>query len=106
MIAYPQARTCPYHPSPAYEPLRDGPPIKKVELFDGRTAWLVTGHAAARELLASPKVSADRRLPGFPIPAERARMIDPNPSFISLDPPEHTRQRRKLISEFSARRLK
>jgi pentalenic acid synthase len=106
MNAYPQARTCPYHPSPAYAPLREGPPVKQVTLFDGKTAWLVTGHAEARQLLASPKVSSDRRRPGFPITSERGRAVNPNPPFVLLDPPEHTRHRRMLISEFTVRRFK
>src|SRR3954469_15891846 len=104
---YPQARTCPYHPSPAYEPLREGPALKRVTLYDGRTAWAVTGHAEARQLLADKRLSSDRRHDGFPSTSPRfAAIRDQRPTFISMDDPEHNRIRRMLISEFTVRRFK
>ncbi|MET0135387.1 MAG: cytochrome P450 [Kibdelosporangium sp.] len=106
MTAFPQARTCPYQPSPGYDSLREGPPLQQVTLYDGRTSWLVTGHAEARQVLADPRVSADRRRDGFPFISPRFPRAPENPPFLVLDPPEHTKYRRMLISEFTVRRFK
>jgi pentalenic acid synthase len=65
-LAFPQDRGCPYEPPAAYAALRDGPALSRVTLYDGREVWLVTGHGAARALLADQRLSSDRRSPGFP----------------------------------------
>lgn len=106
-LEYPQTRTCPYHPSPAYEPLRQGPPLQRITLWDGRECWTVTGHAEARQLLADPRISADRRHEGFPFTSERfTALVNETPTFLALDDPEHNRIRRMMISEFTVRRFK
>ncbi|MEU1168100.1 cytochrome P450, partial [Streptomyces sp. NPDC005921] len=56
-VAWPQDRTCPYHPPTGYDPLRDGPGLSRITLFDGRPVWAVTGHGTARALLADPRLS-------------------------------------------------
>ncbi|OIK04164.1 cytochrome P450 [Streptomyces monashensis] len=104
-VAFPQDRTCPYHPPTGYEPLRDGRALSRVTLFDGREVWAVTGHAAARALLSDPRLSSDRRRPEFPVPAERFQGIqDRRVALLGLDDPEHNRQRRMMIPEFTVRR--
>src|SRR5689334_19494973 len=106
-VRFPQARTCPYHPSPGYEPLRHGPALHRVTLFDGRPSWLVTGRAQAVALLTDPRLSADRRRPGFPLIMPLARsVIAKHPTFVSLDEPEHGRHKRMLISEFTNKRFR
>ncbi|MFF1482685.1 cytochrome P450, partial [Streptomyces sp. NPDC058301] len=65
-VSFPQDRTCPYQPPTPYEPLREASPLSRVTLFDGRTAWFVTGHAEARALLVDPRLSSDRLHPAFP----------------------------------------
>src|SRR3954466_5510533 len=103
---YPQARTCPYHPAPGYDQLREGPALKHVTLYDGSTAWAVTGHAEARQLLADPRLSADRHRDNFPMVSERFTAFRNQPaSFLTQDDPEHNRIRRMLISEFTVRRF-
>jgi pentalenic acid synthase len=104
-IDYPQARGCPYDPPPAYLPLREGP-LHRVTLFDGLEAWLVTGHAEARQLLADPRLSADRRRDGFPVVMRRMAAPAQRPAFVFLDPPEHGRYRRMFTPEFTLRRFK
>ncbi|MEV0253601.1 cytochrome P450 [Streptomyces sp. NPDC050732] len=105
-IAFPQDRTCPYHPPTAYAPLREDPPFSRVRLFDGRSVWLVTGRAAARELLVDPRLSADRENAAFPIPTERfARQRDRRVALLGVDDPEHSTQRRMLIPSFSVKRI-
>ncbi|MFB0620128.1 cytochrome P450 [Streptomyces sp. AGS-58] len=104
-VAFPQDRTCPYHPPTGYDPLRGGRPLSRVTLYDGREVWLVTAHATARTLLADPRLSADRRRPGFPaitarFEAARKRRV----ALLGEDDPEHQRQRRMMIPSFTVKR--
>ncbi|QES33336.1 cytochrome P450 [Streptomyces venezuelae] len=105
-IGFPQDRTCPYHPPTAYAPLLDDAPFSRVRLFDGRSVWLVTGRAAARELLIDPRLSADRENEAFPVPTERfARLRDRRVALLGVDDPKHNVQRRMLIPSFSVKRI-
>ncbi|MFI1801630.1 cytochrome P450 [Streptomyces sp. NPDC020379] len=106
--AFPDDRTCPYHLPDSYTSWRDEPgPLRRVTLYDGRRAWLVTKHEAARKLLADPRLSSDRTHPGFPAATPRiATFRDSRPAFIGLDPPEHGSVRRMTISEFTVKRIK
>jgi pentalenic acid synthase len=105
-VAFPQDRTCPYHPPQAYEPLRDARPLSRVTLYDGRSVWAVTGHGVARELLADPRLSSDRRTAGFPMPTERfAAVKDRRVALLGVDDPVHNTQRRMLIPSFSVKRI-
>ncbi|MFC8343039.1 cytochrome P450 [Streptomyces sp. NPDC057280] len=104
-VAFPQDRTCPYHPPTAYAPLRDGRPLARITLYDGRPAWLVTGHALARALLTDPRLSADRTRPGFPAPTERfAAVRNRRVALLGVDDPEHHAQRRMMVPSFTLRR--
>ncbi|MGW1892759.1 cytochrome P450 [Streptomyces sp. NPDC002004] len=105
-VAFPQDRTCPFHPPTAYEPLRDARPLARVTLFDGRPVWAVTGHEAARELLADPRLSTDRSNDAFPKPSERfAAIRDRRVALLGVDDPEHAQQRRMLIPHFTLKRI-
>jgi cytochrome P450 len=104
--AFPMARgRCPYDPPPEVTALREERPVGRVTLYDGSSAWLFTRHADVRALLADRRFSSDIRRPGFPLtsPGRKGRVLD-NPTFITLDDPEHNRLRRMLISEFTVRR--
>lgn len=104
-VAFPQDRTCPYHPPAGYAPLRDGRALSRVTLFDGREVWAVTGHATARALLADPRLSSNRRHPDFPMPTERfAGVRDRRVALLGVDDPEHQRQRRMMIPSFTLKR--
>ncbi|MEU6669049.1 cytochrome P450 [Streptomyces sp. NPDC046727] len=104
-VAFPQDRTCPYHPPTGYAPLRDGRPLSRVTLYDGREVWLVTGQTTARALLADPRLSTERRRPGFPVPSPRFEAgRDRRLALLGVDDPEHQRQRRMLIPSFTVKR--
>ncbi|MGW2240622.1 cytochrome P450 [Streptomyces sp. NPDC001759] len=104
-VAFPQDRTCPYHPPTAYEPLRTTRPLARITLYDGRPAWLVTGHALARELLADQRLSTDRSHPDFPAPTERfASVRNRRVALLGVDDPEHRVQRRMMVPSFTLRR--
>ncbi|MBF6548250.1 cytochrome P450 [Nocardia brasiliensis] len=106
--AFPSDRTCPYRLPEQYAKLRDEQDsLHKVTLFDGAQAWVVTKHETARALLADPRLSADRTHTNFPAVSPRFRVFQASkPAFISMDPPEHSTQRRMLISEFTLKRVK
>ncbi|MEU5599362.1 cytochrome P450 [Streptomyces sp. NPDC020298] len=104
-VAFPQDRTCPYHPPTAYDPLRAHRPLARVTLFDGRPAWLVTGHATARTLLSDPRLSSDRTRHGFPVTTPRiAAARDRKVALLGADDPEHHTQRRMMVPNFTLRR--
>ncbi|MFI8368428.1 cytochrome P450 [Streptomyces sp. NPDC085466] len=105
-VAFPQNRSCPYHPPTAYDPLREDGPLSRVTLWDGREVWLVTGHPTARALLADQRLSTDSTRPDFPIPVERAQALRSRrrTALLGWDDPEHNVQRRMLIPSFSLKR--
>ncbi|APU21591.1 cytochrome P450 [Actinoalloteichus sp. GBA129-24] len=114
---YPRPRACPYRPSPELRELARSGPLTKVRLYDGRTAWLVTGYEEARALLADERVSSRSDHPNHPVLAEshlhmratREMAQEQEGGFagvlFGVDPPEHTRQRRILLPSFTTRRI-
>ncbi|MFE4696492.1 cytochrome P450 [Streptomyces sp. NPDC056738] len=105
LVRFPQDRTCPYHPPTAYAPLREGRPLSRISLFDGRAVWVVTGHGVARELLADPRLSTDRARPEFPAVTERfAAARNRRIALLGVDDPEHHVQRRMLVPSFTLKR--
>ncbi|MEU4876208.1 cytochrome P450 [Streptomyces sp. NPDC021608] len=104
-VAFPQDRTCPYRPPAAYDPLRASRPLARVTLYDGTTAWLVTGHEAARALLSDSRLSTDRTRPGYPATSPRLRALpDRKAALLNVDDPEHHAQRRLVLANFTLKR--
>ncbi|MFI0163191.1 cytochrome P450 [Streptomyces sp. NPDC017095] len=104
-VAFPQDRSCPYHPPTGYAPLRDGRSLSRATLYDGREVWLVTARNTARALLADPRLSTDRRRSGFPAQTPRFQAsLSRKVALLGLDDPEHQRQRRMLIPAFTVKR--
>jgi cytochrome P450 len=71
----------------------------------------VTGHAAARAVLADARFSARAELQRLPVTARAEPAAGPaEPSqpgvFITMDPPDHTRYRRLLTGQFTVRRMR
>jgi len=101
-------RNCPFDPPDGGAELRERGPVARVRLFDCRTAWLVTGHAEARVLLADPRVSSDRGNPGYPMPVPtptHARVTNMDATLVANDPPRHTGLRRIAIPSFTVRKI-
>ncbi|MCS0637033.1 cytochrome P450 [Streptomyces sp. LP05-1] len=105
-VSFPQSRACPYHPPTGYAPLREARPLSRVTLYDGRSVWIVTGHAAARSLLADQRLSTDTLREGFPMTTERFASIRDRrrAALLGVDDPVHNRQRRMLIPSFTLKR--
>ncbi|WP_246266606.1 cytochrome P450 [Nonomuraea typhae] len=98
----PRAAGCPFDPAPGLS--RE--PVSRVRLWDGGTAWMVTGYADVRALLSDPRVSVDVAQPGFPhtnavSKARDARMK----TLMQMDAPEHTVHRRMLTADFRIRKM-
>ncbi|MGW3989559.1 cytochrome P450 [Streptomyces sp. NPDC004830] len=103
----------PFDPPRALTRLRAARPVSPLRFPDGHEGWLVTGHDEARRLLADNRFSSRQDLgvlhvpyevPGMPVPTEPSPQIPG--MFIAMDPPDHTRLRRRLTGTFTARRMK
>ncbi|MFE5208779.1 cytochrome P450 [Streptomyces sp. NPDC056600] len=104
--AYPQARGCPFEPPRGYERYVADGPVTPVRLYDGRRVWAVSGHAEARQvLLDAATFSSDRVHPHYPATAPRFESARKVRNFIGMDPPEHTVQRRMLLSQFTVKKV-
>ncbi|MBW5486774.1 cytochrome P450 [Streptomyces bambusae] len=104
-VAFPQSRSCPYHPPQGYRPWRDARPLSRATFYDGRRVWVVTGHAEARALLSDDRLSSDRDNEAFPMPSARFEGVRiRSAALIGVDDPEHNVQRRMLIPSFSVKR--
>src|SRR5215211_1268772 len=106
----PLTRECPYHPPAAYEDLRARGPVTKVQQFDGRPVWAVTGHAEMRTLMSDPNMSVDRFHPNFPMPIAALAQLQTSRTaaigaLIRTDPPEHTKQRRDILPSFTLKKI-
>jgi cytochrome P450 len=88
----------------AYDELREtGDGVHRRHLPDGSPVWLVTRYHDVSAALADPRLSLDKRhstgWAGFSLPAE----LDAN--LLNLDPPDHTRIRRRVAAAFTAARV-
>lgn len=91
-------------PYPVYAELRERAPIHRVRvrrLGGTLEAWLVVGYEEAREALADQRLSKDPTTLGIQIP--EGELIGRH--MLTTDPPEHTRLRRLVAREFTARRV-
>ncbi|MEV4129131.1 cytochrome P450 [Nocardia sp. NPDC049707] len=103
----------PFDPPRDITRLREVRPVSPMVFPDGHQGWLVTGYDAVRKLMADTRFSsrqdigivhAAHEIPGMPV------LTEPSPQvrglFVAMDPPDHTRLRRKLTGAFTVRRMK
>ncbi|MET9915209.1 cytochrome P450 [Streptomyces sp. NPDC006476] len=107
--AYPASRSaCPIKLAPLVDKLREERPVSRVTLWDGTQPWLVSRYSDVRDALRDPRLSSDPRSPGYPFVTpvlKQLELMGGEPiSFVRMDPPAHTRQRRMLAREFTAGR--
>ncbi|GLA23586.1 hypothetical protein AnigIFM63326_008917 [Aspergillus niger] len=100
---YPFAR-----PPKSYDPpaelaeLRHQGPTERVQLFDGRPAWIVTRDKEVREMLSSDKFSNDRyNRDGYPEIHSGTKKDGVRPTFVHMDDPKHARHRAMTESFFT-----
>lgn len=103
----------PFAPPRLVTALRETRPVSPMIFPDGHEGWLVTGYDAVRQILADTRFSSRQdigvvrtpyEVPGMPVATEPSSQ-EPG-LFITMDPPDHTRLRRKLTGTFTARRMK
>lgn len=96
------------NPFELFAEVREAGPVHDVTLADGHRAFLVVGHAAAREALAHPDLSKDMHAAMARDGAIVAAGL-PGPDFarhmLSVDPPDHTRLRALAAQAFTRTRL-
>ncbi|MEU0132955.1 cytochrome P450 [Streptomyces sp. NPDC006296] len=89
-------------PYPTYAAMRSACPVQSVATGSGgRTGYLVTGYAEAREALAHPGLSKDTGV--FFSGKESPRRLHPAVAhtMLAADPPRHTRLRRLVTAAFT-----
>ncbi|MEV6595004.1 cytochrome P450 [Streptomyces acidicola] len=101
---YPGERSgrCPFDPPAEYADWRVGEGLRRA-LWRGRPMWIATRFDDIRAALSDPKLSADDRTPGFPVPNTSGPDVDQ--AFIRMDDPEHIRLRRMLTGEFTVKQM-
>ncbi|GAB7028638.1 cytochrome P450 [Streptomyces sp. NPDC021749] len=78
-------------------------PVLRVRLPFGGEGWLVTRHADVRTVLADPRFSRAAAV-GDHVPRTVAVGL-PRTSMLSMDPPDHSRLRRRVANAFTIRRV-
>ncbi|WP_280310613.1 cytochrome P450 [Nocardia abscessus] len=103
----------PFDPPREITRLREAHPVSPMAFPDGHEGWLVTGYDAVRRLMADNRFSSRQDIGILHVPYETPGMpaaTEPSPQipglFIAMDPPDHTRLRRKLTGAFTVRRMK
>ncbi|WP_194829832.1 cytochrome P450 [Nocardia sp. XZ_19_231] len=104
----PRDSKCPFLPSPELRELHaEGVEISRVRTWDGLTPWLITSHAAQRQVMPDPRMSANDHLPGFPYMTKSiADTIHERPkTLFDTDGAEHAGLRRLLTNSFTRGRM-
>ncbi|MEU7768651.1 cytochrome P450 [Nocardia sp. NPDC049190] len=103
----------PFDPPRRITQLREARPVSPMVFPDGHEGWLVTGYDVVRQLMADIRFSSRQDIGILHIPYETPNMLaatEPSPQtpglFIAMDPPDHTRLRRKLAGAFTVKRMK
>ncbi|MCD9875674.1 cytochrome P450 [Streptomyces guryensis] len=107
--AIPRERTqgCPFDPPAALRELQDKDPVCPVVMADGSSGWLLTRHEDVRAVLGDYQRFTSRgelRNSALDGQVTAARPAKPG-EINSVDPPEHTRLRRKLSGMFTTSRM-
>lgn len=100
-----------FNPIPELGEIRENEGVRTVVNAFGMPVYLVTRHEDVKAVLADPERFSNERPTGFVVPgapavdAEEQRAAQSG-NLLGLDPPRHTRLRRMLTGEFTARRMK
>ncbi|MEV4310732.1 cytochrome P450 [Actinocrispum sp. NPDC049592] len=103
----------PFDPPRQITRLRSARPVSPMIFPDGHEGWLVTGYEAVRQVMADTRFSSRLDLGVIHVPFETPGMpvaTEPSPQmpgvFISMDPPDHGRLRKRLTGAFTVKRMK
>jgi cytochrome P450 len=105
--AFPMPRQCPFKAPPGYAEAQARPGLTRVTMWDGSTAWLASRHEDVKQILRDRRFSAVPSKPGYPFVSEaiRSLLLGEEPTFVSMDAPQHTKYRRMLAPEFTVQRI-
>ncbi len=102
------ARTHQFDPPSVFDSLRAERPLARMSYPDGHVGWIATSHEVARKVLSDSRFSHSTEICHFPM-THCGELVPNFPlipgMFIYMDPPDHTRYRRLLTGEFTARRV-
>ncbi|GAB2712153.1 cytochrome P450 family protein [Kitasatospora kifunensis] len=89
------------NPYPTFAALRGTSPVQKVSSGGGRSSYLVTGYAEAREAFTDPRLSKDTA--AFFAGKDTGRNLHPavSQSMLATDPPQHIRLRSLVTKAFT-----
>jgi hypothetical protein len=102
----------PFDPPSALTRLRDARPVSPLVFPDGHEGWLVSGYEEVRQMMADTRFSSRLDLDVIHVPYETGMPAATEPSppmpgmFIAMDPPDHSRLRRRLTGAFTVKRMK
>ncbi|NIH85110.1 cytochrome P450 [Amycolatopsis granulosa] len=103
----------PFDPPAEITRLRGARPVSPLIFPDGHEGWLVTGYEEVRRMMTDIRFSSRQDIGVLHVPYEVPGMpvqTEPSPPipglFIAMDPPEHTRLRRRLTGAFTVKRMK
>ncbi|WP_439663800.1 cytochrome P450 [Lentzea sp. HUAS TT2] len=103
----------PFVPPSQVSLVRASRPVSPMLFPDGHEGWFITGYEAVRQALADVRFSNRQDLGIIHVPFPTPGMpeqTEPSPQtpglFLSMDPPDHTRLRRKLTGAFTVKRMK
>jgi cytochrome P450 len=100
-------RSRPLLPPKRLDEIRSIGDLVDITMYDGTPVTLATRYADIRDILMSPDVSSDGRLPGFPYVSDATRANrGARPTMDRLDPPEHDEQRAMLAPSFTQKRIR
>ena len=89
------------NPYPYYAKLREAGPVHQVRGPDGGRFWLVVGFEEGRGALTDTRLTKSPAAVG----QEHEPDLVSGPHVLALDPPDHTRLRKLVAPEFTARRV-
>ncbi len=102
----------PFDPPSALTRLRDARPVSPLVFPDGHEGWLVSGYEEVRQMMADTRFSSRLDLDVIHVPYETGMPAATEPSppmpgmFVAMDPPDHSRLRRRLTGAFTVKRMK
>ncbi|MEU8625974.1 cytochrome P450 [Streptomyces sp. NPDC048669] len=89
------------NPYPYYAKMRAAGPVHTVRTDDFERLWLVVGYDEGRAVLADQRFAKDWRT----LPGQTATGDPINANMLEMDAPDHTRLRKLVAREFTARRI-
>lgn len=96
----------PFDPPAGLAAMAEQQPVTRLSYPDGSLGWLVTGFEEGNQIHLDQRLSAKSELRVSPVaPAGMPKMPAPPGMFVFMDPPDHTRLRKQVAKQFTARRM-